>query len=138
MEFTVPQFIEKESKIVGPFTFKQFIFIGIGGAIAVFLYLATPFFIFLLGGTAAVGGAFALAFLKVERTALPSYISNMFSFMFKPKLYLWDKKTGSPKFFIKEKEVVEELVQKPEDKKPDLRVSSSSRLGSLLTKLETK
>ena len=30
MKFQVPQFIETEEKIIGPFTVKQFIFIAIG------------------------------------------------------------------------------------------------------------
>jgi len=28
MEFTVPQFVEREPKLIGPFTFKQFIYIN--------------------------------------------------------------------------------------------------------------
>ena len=32
MEFTVPKFIEKEAKIIGPLTFKQFLCLVIPGA----------------------------------------------------------------------------------------------------------
>ena len=71
MEFTVPQFIEKEPKIVGPFTFKQFIFIGIAGGLSIFLFFAVSFFIFIILAIILLGGAFSLAFLKIERISLP-------------------------------------------------------------------
>jgi len=138
MEFTIPQFIEQEAKIVGPLTFKQFIFIGIGGGFAVFLYFILPFFFFIIGTIIIVIAAFGLAFIKIEKTSLPAYLVNLFSFFFKPKVYLWDKKTGSPKYLKSEKKVVKELIEKKDDKQPVLKASRGSRLDELFTKLETK
>ena len=139
MEFTVPQFIEKEAKIVGPFTFKQFIFIGIAGGVSIFMYFVLPFFLFIILAVPLVGVAFALAFLKVSRTSLPTFIVNFFTFFFKPKIYLWDKKTGSPKFLKKEKVMAQDLIKEKDDKEGvKLKVSRGSRLDELFTKLETK
>lgn len=139
MEFTVPQFIEKESKIVGPFTFKQFIFIGIASGISIFMYFVLPFFLFIILAIPLVGAAFALAFLKVSRTSLPTFIANFFTFFFKPKIYLWDKKTGSPKFLKKEKIMAQDLTkEKNKEGGIKLKVSRGSRLDELFTKLETK
>jgi len=139
MEFTIPQFIEKDAKIVGPFTFKQFIFIGAGAGITVFMYFILPFFLFIPGVILIMGGAFALSFVKIEKTTLPIYISNFFLFLFKPRLYLWDKKTGAPKFLKRDKTIVKELkIKKEEEKGPNLKVSRGSNLDDLFTKLETK
>ncbi len=135
MEFTVPQFIEKEPKIVGPFTFKQFVFIGIAGGICIFLFFTVSLFIFILATIILLGGAFALAFLKVGKTSLPLFIKNFFAFLFKPKVYLWKKKTSPPKF-IKEEKVKEEKEEIEEKSK--LKVSTGSRLDELFTRLETK
>jgi len=135
MEFTVPQFIEKEPKIVGPFTFKQFIFIGIAGGICIFLFFTVSLFVFIIMTIVLLGGAFALAFLKVGKTSLPLFIKNFFAFLFKPKVYLWKKKTSPPKF-IKEEKVKEEKEEIEEKSK--LKVSTGSRLDELFTRLETK
>ena len=88
MEFIVPKFIEREAKIVGPFTFKQFIFIGVAGGLCLLLYFVLPIFAFVVIAIILLGGAFALAFLKVEKTSLPIFIKNFFSFLSKPKVYL--------------------------------------------------
>ena len=59
MQFQVPQFIEVEDKIVGPLTFKQFIYLAGGGGVIAILYAFLPlFFVILLGIPVA---AFALA-----------------------------------------------------------------------------
>jgi len=138
MEFIVPKFIEEESKIIGPLSFKQFVFVGAGAVMALVFYFILPTFLFFLGAVASVGGGLALAFYKIDRTPLPTYIGNMFVFMFKPKIYLWDKKPGSAKFFVQDKKVVKELAKKPTDEKPSLKVSKGSRLGDLSIKLETR
>lgn len=136
MEFTVPQFIEKEAKIVGPFTFKQFIFIGIAGALSIFMYFVLPLFLTIIIAVPLIGGAFALAFLKVSRTSLPAFIANFFTFFFKPKVYLWDKKTGSPKFLKRDKKMAQDLTEEKDE--GELKVSRGSRLDELFTKLETR
>lgn len=135
MEFIVPQFIEKEAKIVGPFTFKQFVFIGSAGGVTIALYFILPFFLFIILAIVLLGGAFALAFLKINKTSLPSYLTHLISFMFKPKIYLWKKKTSIPRLLKKEKEMIEKLTEKEDSK---LKVSRGSRLDELFTKLETK
>lgn len=134
MEFTVPQFIEREPKIVGPLTFKQFIFIGIAGGICIFLFFTVSLFLFIIMAVFLLGGAFALAFLKVGKTSLPIFIKNFFSFLFKPKIYLWKKKTTPPKFLREEKVKEGEEIEAG----PELRVSKGSKLDELFTKLETK
>lgn len=137
MEFTVPQFIEKEAKIVGPFTFKQFIFIGVAGGACILLFFTVSFLVFVLATIVLLGGAFALAFLKIGKTSLPLFIKNFFSFLFKPKVYLWKKKTSPPKFLRKEKIKVKGKEEGIEDESK-LKVSAGSRLDELFTRLETK
>jgi len=135
MEFTVPQFIEREPKIVGPFTFKQFIFIGIAGGLCLLLFFVLPLAVFIIIAVVLLGGAFALAFLKIGKTSLPEFIKNFFYFIFKPKIYLWKKKISPPKFFSKEKKEEKEEEIKKESK---LKVVKGSRLDELSTRLETK
>ena len=67
MRFEVPQFIEVEDKIFGPFTWKQFIYLAGGAGAAVTLYLMLPFFLFVSPGQQS-------AFFRLSRIsrALPN------------------------------------------------------------------
>ena len=134
MEFTVPQFIEKEAKIVGPFTFKQFIFIGTAGGACLLLFFVLPLFVFVIVAIVLLGSAFALAFLKIEKTSLPVYIKNFFIFLLKPRVYLWKKKGVPPKFLRKEKEIEKEELKE----EPVLKVARGSKLSELSARIETK
>lgn len=136
MEFIVPQFIEREQKVVGPFTFKQFIFIGIAGGLLIFLYFIVPFSLFFIISIFLVGGALALAFLKMEGTPLPALIKNAFNFLSRPRVYLWRKKTIPPKIFSKAEKPEEENAE--EKKGLALKVVEKSRLRELFTFLETR
>ena len=132
MEFTVPQFIERAPRIVGPLTFKQFVFIGIAGGICLFLYFTVSFVTFIIAAIFIMGGALALAFFKIEKTALPIVIKNFFFFLFKSKIYLW--KRGFSMKVIKKIEKVEEI----EKEETILTVTRHSHLRALITRLETK
>lgn len=133
MQFTVPQFIEKEGKIVGPLTFKQFIFVGTAGGLCIFLYFIIPFNAFIVATIVLVLSSLALAFLKIEKTPLPIFIKNVFVFLFGPKVYLWQRKNTAPKI-METAQIIEE--ENPEES--TLKISSKSRLENLFTKLETR
>lgn len=133
MEFIVPQFIEREPKIVGPFTFKQFIFIGIAGGLSIVFYFLVPFFLFLIIAIVLFSGAAALVFLKPGGIALPAVIKNFFIFLSRPKIYLWKRKTLPPKIFREPEKPKEEVK-----KESVLKIAKGSRLKELFTELETK
>lgn len=134
MEFTVPQFIEKETRIVGPFSFKQLVVVGIGVALCIMLYFNTPFAAFIIIAPILLVVSFALSFLKINRTPLPNLLKNIFIFVFKPKVYLWKKKSMPPKFISQRK--FEEV--KKEDEKLSIGITKGGRLKQLYTTLETK
>jgi len=139
MEFTVPQFIEKEAKIVGPLTFKQSIYIGIGAALSFFLFFSTPIYIFVPLAIIIMGISAGLAFLKIESVPLPAYVKNFFLFLFKPRVYLWKKKNVPPKFFNIEKEAEQpENQDSNEGKISPLKISKKSRLNKLSIEIEVK
>jgi len=92
MNFTIPQFIEMESKIVGPLTFKQFIFVGIGVTISFLIYFtigkaSMPLALALI---AVVGGcAGALAFVKIDGIDIIKVIQHYMAFAMAPRIFLW-------------------------------------------------
>ena len=132
MQFTVPQFIERETRIVGPLSFRQFLFIGFAGAICFVLYFLAPFRFFLIGCFVLGGGAIALAFFKIEGFNLPTVLMNFLTFGFSSKMYLWHRKPSRIiiKKQVRKKEIIEET--------PPLKVAGESQLRKLSTRIETK
>lgn len=134
MQFQLPQFVEREAKVVGPFTFKQFIFVGIAGAVLFLLYFMVSLYLFLLFAFILGGGALILALVKIGGHPLPVIIKNFFVFFISPKVYLWKRKMISPRL-IKQKP---EAKEKPEEEVPSLKVSERGHLQRLSTQVETR
>ena len=89
MKFQVPQFIETEEKIIGPFTLKQFVFVAIGGAILFLLFFAVSpgVFIFL---AIPVGAIFlGLALVRIQEMPLYMYLFNFVNYLINPKKYFY-------------------------------------------------
>ena len=83
----MPQFIETEIKIVGPFTLKQFLWVA-AGAVLIFLdFSIFKGFAALIIGLPIAGVALALAFLKIDDLPLINYVANALSYMFGTKEY---------------------------------------------------
>lgn len=91
MRFQVPQFIETETKIVGPLTWKQFIWVAMGvGLLLILFRLLTGFWlIFISMIVIAVFGA--LAFLRIEEMTLIEYLMKALGYALGPKKYLFRK-----------------------------------------------
>ena len=87
----MPQFIEVEDKIFGPFTWKQFVYLMGGGGIAVVLFLTMPFLVFAILGLPVAGLAVLLAFYPVNNRPFSIYLESMLRYMSGTKLYLWRK-----------------------------------------------
>ena len=94
MRFEVPQFIDIEDKIFGPFTWKQFVFLAGGVGIAVVLFLTTNIIVFTIFGLPIGGVAVLLAFYKINNRPFSRFLESVVQYFSKKRLYLW-KKTGS-------------------------------------------
>ena len=136
MRFSVPQFIEYEAKIVGPLTFKQFIYVGLTAAVCFVLYFSVPFSIFILACFVLGIGSLALAFLKIGGRPLPTIIGNFLRYSLTPKMYIWRKKE-QPEPKVYKKETKKKKKEEEEEELP-LKIAEKSQLKKLSTKIETK
>ncbi len=89
MQFQVPQFIETEDKIVGPFTMRQFIYVAVAGAFGFILYFAVQLWLFIIVSSFLFGLALSLAFVTVNSQPLTRVILAAFNFYWKPQAYVW-------------------------------------------------
>ena len=96
MQFLVPQFIERNPKIFGPFTFKQFIVIGSAIAISVGLFFVLPYNTFIIAAFIIIGGSVVFVFFRVGKEPLPTYLKNLMLFSTTPKTYIWKEKPNIP------------------------------------------
>jgi len=96
MEYQVPQFIEVEDKIFGPFTLKQFIYVagGVGLCTILILYLPTVVGIVLALPVAAFTAA--LAFYKINNKPFVEIMEAGFNYYIGDRLYLWKKEKNAP------------------------------------------
>lgn len=92
MQYQVPQFIEIEDKIFGPFTFKQFVYLVGGGGMAFLAYRFLPGFISIFIIIPIVAFSLALAFYKVNNKPFLDIIQSAVKYFFTDKLYIWKKK----------------------------------------------
>jgi Zn-dependent protease with chaperone function len=129
MQFKVPKFLERESPIIGPLIFKQFLYFGIAALILAYIHFVAPFYIFLICLILLVGLATSLAFVKIEGVPLPEVISQSFGFTFSSKMYLWQKKES-----LKPIKIVPRKKEQKE-KEISLRVSPKSSLRQLYSRI---
>ncbi|MBU1036818.1 PrgI family protein [Patescibacteria group bacterium] len=115
-QFTVPQFIEVEDKIIGPITVRQFIIMIIGGLFMFLEYKLSDFVLFLILAipTFVIFGTFA--FLKINGMPFQYFVLNVVETLKKPKIRVWLKEIITPTVKKKNKEEhpIESLpIEKP-------------------------
>lgn len=107
MRFEVPQFIEVEDKIVGPFTWRQFVYIAGGvGLLVTLWFILDNFLIFILVGLPVGVLAGSLAFQRVNNRPFSVFLESFFTYMTRKKLYMWRK--------VEQQEIVEKTEVAPE------------------------
>lgn len=89
MQFQVPQFIETEDKVVGPFSIRQFIYVGAAALVSAILYFLLATWLFAIAAFILMGGALAISFVKIEGRPLIAVIRSAANFYWKPQTYVW-------------------------------------------------
>lgn len=116
MQFKVPQFLDIEDKIFGPFTFRQFAYLAGGGGLCFVLYKALPFYISFIPILIIAGLALALAFYKVNNKPFIFVVESGIKYLLTDKLYIWKRR-------MKEEE-------KTQEDKPKIEVNRVSRVNT--------
>lgn len=134
MQYKVPQNIDLEDKIVGPFTMKQFVYLLFGGGViyAWWSFLSknykdfTPEFLIIALPVGLL--SFSLAIVKINDRPFEIFLANVFRFLLNPKQINWAEG-------FKEEAVI--MLDKEEDKsKTDSQEKSSASLDELAKALD--
>jgi len=136
MRFTVPQFIDMETKIIWILSWRQLLFVLSAIALDLMLYFNLAKKNFSLFASLAVIillVAFALAFVKVNGRNLPAFLLNLLRFSSSPKVFIWQKKKLAVGAFKEEKMVKKEGSR---DQLP-LQTTRESQINKLKTRVDT-
>lgn len=107
MLFNIPQFIDKEDKIVGFLTAKQLGWLFGAGATLMVLWTFLDTTGLIIAAIPIIGIFGALAFYQPNGQPLISFALSSISFMFNPKIYIWRR--------ISEKETAKKIEKKKID-----------------------
>lgn len=89
MQFNVPQFIDIEDKIVGPFTAKQLGWMGAAGVLLLICWNFLDFSAFIIVAIVISAIFGALAFYRPYNQPLLKFLMSSISFLFRPRIYVW-------------------------------------------------
>ncbi|MFA6251252.1 MAG: PrgI family protein [Candidatus Paceibacterota bacterium] len=125
MQFKVPQFIDIQDKLFGPFTFHQFAYLVGGAGIIFVIYKLLPLWIgiFLMIPIAILSAL--LVFYKINGKPFIFYLQAGISYLISSKLYIWKQRLVKPGDKTKEEEaptpsLVSVLPMTSENKLKDL------------------
>ena len=91
-QFTVPQFIEVEDKILGPLSVRQFLILLSGAIVLVALYKMLRMVPFLIIGVPFLSVMVIFAFAKINGMPFHFFLLNLVQTLRNPRLRVWDKK----------------------------------------------
>ncbi len=92
MQFKVPQFLEIEDKIFGPFTFREFIYLVGGGGICFVLYELLGLFWGAVPILIVAGLSGMLTFYRPNNKPFINLLEAGFNFTLQSKLYIWKRR----------------------------------------------
>jgi len=90
MQFKVPQFLDIEDKIFGPFTFRQFVYLAGGAGICFLFYKILGFWIGGIPILIMAGFSLALAFYRPNGKPFINMLEAGFKYLVASKLYIWE------------------------------------------------
>jgi len=123
VQYKVPQNIDLEDKIIGPFTMKQFIYLLVAGFIVYgwWNYLSksytdfTPAFLLVGIPVGLLGAAFAL--VKINDRPFELFVLSILKFIFAPKQRIWQKGYTPENVIVLDKEDQEKVETIVKDKR---------------------
>ncbi|MEX0690021.1 MAG: PrgI family protein [Candidatus Paceibacterota bacterium] len=89
--FQVPQFIEEETKIIGPLTMIQFAYVGVSVGISLIAFYTLGSFLGIFFGIICISLGVSLAFVEINGQKLPKLIKSAAFYWQKPKTYTWQR-----------------------------------------------
>lgn len=111
MQFKVPQFLDIEDKIFGPFTFSQFVYLAGGAGLCFILFKLLGFLLGIIPILGVAGISLALTFYRPNNKPLVNMIEASLKYAVQDKLYIWKRKKFKKNAKIAKQEKTEALTE---------------------------
>ena len=131
-QFTVPQFIDVEDKIIGPITVRQFLnFLGAAIIIAI-SYRLFDFALFATVGVVVIIIAVVFGFIKINSQPFHLFTLSLYKTLRRPKTRVWNNRSKA----LPDEEDISTPVKKSAPTQP--KIFERSRLAELALVVDTK
>jgi hypothetical protein len=91
MQFKVPQFLDIEDKIFGPFTFREFVYLAGGAGLCFVFYKLLGLILGAIPILIMAGLSLALTFYRPNNKPFLNMLESGFKYFTQNKLYIWKK-----------------------------------------------
>ncbi len=92
MQFKVPQFLDIEDKIFGPFTFREFVYLAGGAGLCFVLYKLLGLMLGAIPILGVAGFSLALTFYKPNNKPFINMVEAGAKYVTQDKLYIWKRR----------------------------------------------
>ncbi|XOU94428.1 MAG: hypothetical protein ACNFW9_06395 [Candidatus Kerfeldbacteria bacterium] len=90
-QFVVPQFLDVESKIIGPLTVRQFLIFMVGSGLIFIVFKMASFWLAAIEGIMIFALTGVFAFLKINGRPFHFFLMNMLMTLRRPLMRVWFK-----------------------------------------------
>lgn len=111
MRFQVPQFVDIEDKVIGPFTIRQFMYYFAGVLVLIPIFLLSDLSLFITLAIPIIGLAALFAHFKLNGMTLVQVIMNAVGFYTRPQMWMWRRVSGAKPLRVSGEDIVMEMVQ---------------------------
>ncbi len=132
-QFTVPQFIDVEDKVIGPITVRQFIIILFSAALIAISYKLLYFTSFIVVTVFILFVTVVIAFAKVNGVHFHLFLINFLITLFKSNVRVWNNSFGKEYLRIETEKIVSHTKENTIEKR-----YNSSRLTELSLIVDTQ
>lgn len=133
-QFTVPQFIDVEDKIIGPITARQFVIMLSGFLLMGAFYKLLNFSWFLISSIIVFIVSITFSFVKVNGMPFHFFVLNFMQTTKRPGKRVWNNKVKGDEIYIENEKIVNSEVPKVND----YRTVTTSRLAELSLIVDTQ
>jgi len=133
-QFTVPQFIDVEDKIIGPLTTRQFLIMLAGAALIAICYKFFDFSLFISLAILIFAVCGIFAFFRINGRPFHFFVLNFIQTVKRPPLRIWNNDTIALAAVYGQSEKTENIIRPA----MPTRAISSSRLSELSLIVDTR
>jgi hypothetical protein len=127
MQFKVPQFLDIEDKIFGPFTFREFVYLAGGAGLCFVLFKLLGLLLGAIPILIVAGFALMLTFYRPNNKPLLNMLESGLKYFTQDKLYIWKK--------VKQKNNIKVMPTTSDEEKIRLMSQTGKLSGSKLRDL---